>query len=230
MELMSDIDSRIESFRSAVQSDDEQEYVKMNLPLPPVVLSNRLARDKLAARVTKEVGCGSGVMEAAGFVQRSRRREVMVKRAELGFRVCEAILCLISFCVMISDKNRGWAGDSYYRYTEFRYCVAVTLIGFAYSVFQACDLTYNLITENHFICDHLRYYFDFAMDQILAYLLISASSTAATRVDDWVSNWGKDKFTDIATVSVGMSLLAFAALALSALISGYNLSKHSTTA
>lgn len=45
----------------------------------------------------------------------------MVKRAELGFRVCEVILCLVSFCVMMSDKSRGWAGDSYYRYTEFRF-------------------------------------------------------------------------------------------------------------
>ncbi|KAF7134350.1 hypothetical protein RHSIM_Rhsim08G0171300 [Rhododendron simsii] len=198
---MSDLDSRIESFRSALQSDDERENVKTpsapNLPPPP--------------GVTKEGGFGGGGKEAAELgrrLRRRRRREVMVKRAELGLRVCEVILCLVSFCVMMSDKSRGWAGDSYYRYMEFRYCVAVTLIGFAYSGFQACDLTYNLITGNH----------------ILAYLLVSASSSAATRIDDWVSNWGEDKFTDMATLSVAMSLLAFAALALSTLISGYNLS------
>ncbi|XP_058179932.1 CASP-like protein 4A3 [Rhododendron vialii] len=212
---MSDLDSRIESFRSALQSDDERENVKTpsvpNLPPPP--------------GLTKEGGFGGG-KEAAVLgrrLRRRRRREVMVKRAELGFRVCEVILCLVSFCVMMSDKSRGWAGDSYYRYTEFRYCVAMTLIGFAYSGFQASNLTYNLITGNHVIFHHLRYHFNFAMDQILAYLLISASSSAATRIDDWVSNWGKDKFTYMATLSVAMSLLAFAALALSTLISGYNL-------
>ncbi|KAF3437241.1 hypothetical protein FNV43_RR19994 [Rhamnella rubrinervis] len=36
---------------------------------------------------------------------------------------------------------------------------------------------------------------------ILSYLLISASSSAATRVDDWQSNWGKDKFPDMARAS-----------------------------
>lgn len=59
--------------------------------------------------------------------------------------------------------------------------------------------------------------------QILAYLLISASSSAASRVDDWVSNWGKDDFTEMATASIGMSFLAFIAFALTSIISGYNL-------
>ena len=62
--------------------------------------------------------------------------------------------------------------------------------------------------------------------QVLAYLLISASSSAATRVDDWQSNWGKDEFTEMATASVSMAFLAFVAFALSSLISGYNLCTH----
>lgn len=59
--------------------------------------------------------------------------------------------------------------------------------------------------------------------QILAYLLMSASSSAATRVDDWISNWGADEFTMMASASIAMSFLAFLAFALSSLISGYNL-------
>jgi hypothetical protein len=59
--------------------------------------------------------------------------------------------------------------------------------------------------------------------QILAYLLVSASSSAATRVDDWQSNWGKDEFTEMATASVVMAFLAFIAYAGSSIISGYNL-------
>ncbi|KAK3000765.1 hypothetical protein RJ639_021567 [Escallonia herrerae] len=54
---------------------------------------------------------------------------------------------------------------------------------------------------------------------MLTYLLISASSSAATRIDDWQSNWGKDKFPEMATASVGMSFLAFVAFASSSLIS-----------
>ncbi|EXC20277.1 Protein farnesyltransferase subunit beta [Morus notabilis] len=56
---------------------------------------------------------------------------------------------------------------------------------------------------------------------ILSYLLMSASSSAATRVDDWQSNWGKDKFPDMARASVGLSFAAFVALAWSSIVSGY---------
>lgn len=59
--------------------------------------------------------------------------------------------------------------------------------------------------------------------QIIAYLLISASSSATIRIDDWQLNWGKDKFPDLATASVSMSFLAFVALASTSLISGYAL-------
>lgn len=59
---------------------------------------------------------------------------------------------------------------------------------------------------------------------MLAYLLISASSSAAVRVDDWEANWGKDKFPEMARASMALSLVAFTAFALSSLISGYTLS------
>ncbi|KAI3688587.1 hypothetical protein L2E82_46260 [Cichorium intybus] len=56
--------------------------------------------------------------------------------------------------------------------------------------------------------------------QILTYLLISSGSSAATRVDDWKSNWGADKFPQLATTSVGLGFVAFVAFAFSSLISG----------
>jgi len=59
--------------------------------------------------------------------------------------------------------------------------------------------------------------------QVLAYLLISSASSAATRVDDWQSNWGKDEFTEMASASIALAFLAFFAFAISSLISGYNL-------
>lgn len=59
--------------------------------------------------------------------------------------------------------------------------------------------------------------------QILAYLLLSSSSSAATRIDDWILNWGKDDFTKTASSSIVISFLAFLCFAFSSLISGYNL-------
>ncbi|KAL7618406.1 hypothetical protein Lser_V15G01022 [Lactuca serriola] len=203
----------------------------------PTVAYNRSAREESVTGVTK-VGPG-GLEEGnggAGGERRSRvatpglrrsKREVMVDRSALGFRVLELILCLIAFSVMAADKTQGWSGDSFDRYREYRYVVGVNAIAFAYAAFQAIDMTYLLINGNHIISYSLRPHFDFLIDQILAYLLISASSSAATRVDDWVSNWGKDEFTQMATASIGISFLAFLAFALSSLISGYNLCTQS---
>ncbi|KAI6675352.1 hypothetical protein NL676_003258 [Syzygium grande] len=156
------------------------------------------------------------------ILRRSRSRE-MVQRAGLGFRMSEMILCLISFSVMAADKTQGWSGDSFDRYREYRFCLSVNVIGFAYSGFQAYDLTYHFITGKHVIRHHLRCHFDFFMDQILAYLLIAASTAAATRVVDWETNWGKDQFTEMASASIGMAFLAFVSFAFSSLISGYDM-------
>lgn len=161
----------------------------------------------------------------ASILKRSGRN-VAVRRLALAFRIFEVIACLVSFSVMAADKTQGWSGDSFDRYIEYRYCLAVNVIGFGYSGFQAFDLAYYLGKGKHVFVHHLRHHFDFAMDQIIAYLLMSASSSAATRVDDWISNWGADEFTMMASASIAMSFLAFLAFALSSLVSGYNLCDH----
>ncbi|XP_019185152.1 PREDICTED: CASP-like protein 4A1 [Ipomoea nil] len=151
------------------------------------------------------------------------RRENTVKKAALGFRIFGFLFCLVSFSVMVADRKQGWAIDSFQRYKEFRYSLSVNAIGFMYSGAQAIDLIYHSATGNNFFRHPLRHYSDFAIDQAITYLLISASSSAATRVDDWRLNWGKDKFPDMASAAVTMSFLAFIAMAFSSLISGYAL-------
>ncbi|GAB4846756.1 hypothetical protein Ancab_025764 [Ancistrocladus abbreviatus] len=154
-------------------------------------------------------------------ILRRVKRDNVVKKAALGLRVCEFLTCLISVSFMASDKNRGWALDSFNRYMEFRYSLSVNVIGFVYSGLQALDVAHHLATGKQLTRHQFRGCFDFAADQILAYLLLSASSSAGTRVGDWTSNWGKDKFPAMAAGSVGMSCLAFLAFASSSLISGY---------
>ncbi|KAI4336133.1 hypothetical protein L6164_014701 [Bauhinia variegata] len=185
---------------------------------------NRSTREDPPASVTK-VGPASGGehREKSRAATGRSKREMMLRKAALGFRLSELVLCLISFSVMAADKTQGWSGDSFDRYKEYRYCLSMNVIGFVYAGFQACDLAYQLVRGKPVISLTFRYHFDFFMDQVLAYLLISASSSAATRVDDWQSNWGKDEFTEMATASVGISFLAFISFALSSLISGYNL-------
>ncbi|TVU25435.1 hypothetical protein EJB05_27931, partial [Eragrostis curvula] len=60
-------------------------------------------------------------------------------------------------------------------------------------------------------------------DRVLAYLLMSASSAAASRHHLWVSRFGKDSFNDKINVAVWFSFLAFLALSANALISTVNL-------
>ena len=62
-----------------------------------------------------------------------------------------------------------------------------------------------------------------AVLQALAYLLMSASSAAASRHHLWVSRFGKDRFNDKINVAVLFSFLAFLALSGNAVISTANL-------
>ncbi|KAL4581627.1 hypothetical protein LXL04_006151 [Taraxacum kok-saghyz] len=189
----------------------------------PIKKAEHGAQDGYVGRPPEEARTGGG-----GQTRRSRpsmgsvNKESSMKKIALGFRIFELLFCLVSLSVMATDKNQGWAFDSFYRYKEFRYSMAVNIVGFAYAVLQGLDLAYQLATGNHYKKRHyLRYYFDFAMDQMLTYLLISSGSSAATRVDDWKSNWGADKFPQLATTSVGLGFVAFVAFAFSSLISGY---------
>ncbi|KAF8058025.1 hypothetical protein N665_1251s0004 [Sinapis alba] len=146
-----------------------------------------------------------------------------VRKALLGFRVSAFVSCLVSFSVMVADRDKGWARDSFYKYKEFRFCLAANVIGFIYSAFMICDLVYLLSTSIRRSRHNLRHFLEFALDQMIAYLLASASTSASIRVDDWLSNWGADKFPDLARASVSLSFVSFVSFAFCSLASGYAL-------
>lgn len=171
-------------------------------------------------RMAEAMGGGKGkIMRVeSGVVRRS-----MLRRAEIGLRVSEVALCLVSFSLMVADKTSGWAGDYFDRYQEYRYCFSVNVIAFAYSTFQLFSHFHYMIWKRHIISRPLGGSFDFLLDQVLAYLLMSASSSAATRNDDWVSMFGSDRFTDMLIGSIATSFIAFLAFAISSIISAYKL-------
>lgn len=45
----------------------------------------------------------------------------LIRKALLGFRVTAFISCLVSFSVMVADRDKGWARDYFYNYKEFRF-------------------------------------------------------------------------------------------------------------
>ena len=65
-----------------------------------------------------KVGRGRKLMETLSI--KKIKREELRKKILLGFRICGFAFCLVSVSVMASDKDQGWALDSFYRYKEFR--------------------------------------------------------------------------------------------------------------
>ena len=116
----SETESQFESFRSAIQSE-----------FPP-----HSDDDPETGTAPRVKGTSQPVTEAVSA--RSPRRELMVKRAELGVRVCEMVLCLISLSVMVADRSRGWSGDSYYRYKEYRSDVFINICVYIYICVCVC--------------------------------------------------------------------------------------------
>ncbi|CAL5060433.1 unnamed protein product [Urochloa decumbens] len=157
-----------------------------------------------------------------GILSRKRRAAAM-QRTALVARGAAAGLCLAALAVLAADTSKGWARDSYNNYSQFRYSEAVNVIGFVYSAFQFVALVGLMRNNKHLISHSKRYLFDFTMDQVLAYLLISSSSSATARVGDLIDNWGSDPFPSMANGSIAISFMAFIVFAICSLISAYNL-------
>jgi hypothetical protein len=183
----------------------------------------------------------SGDSEAISNFLRSKK-EVKWYMALLGIRIVAFVLCLIAFSVLGANEQKvleneeitNWFSGEFsiktpyefrwYDYAEFKYIFSANVIGFVYSGLQICYLVKYLITKNHTINPKFQGYFNVAIDQTLAYVLMSASSSAATAAHLFKSYWiehGAHKFIEMADASVAMSFFAFVTFALASLVSGF---------
>ncbi|VAH62276.1 unnamed protein product [Triticum turgidum subsp. durum] len=223
-----------ESPTGSPQKESALTVAKLLSAEDPAATEAKPAADKVAPAVVTEsvagggggggggggkVGVGSKRWLLRGVPDRVRLTEL--KRAELGFRVSAAVFCLISVSVMSSGTTPGWAGDSFRRYNEYRYTLAASVMAFTYSGFQLVAEVHYLVTGRRIIGGPWGNYFNLAMDQVLAYLLLSASSAALSRNDVWVSRFGVDQFAKLINASGSMAFLAFIALGLSSIISAH---------
>lgn len=191
-------------------------YLTGSTPSPPRS-DTFAARAELPSSDATRVGALAPPETQSGTSSGTRNTALAAatERYAVAVRVLAAALCMISFSVMAADKNKGWTLDSFDRYAEYRYCLSVNVIGFVYAGVQAASETFKR-RKNGF-------YVDFAIDQVLTYLLISSSSSASSRTNYWVTNWGNDPFPKMITASVVTSFLAFIAFAFSSLVSAYRL-------
>lgn len=104
-----------------------------------------------------------------------------------------------------------------------RYAIGVNVIVCVYSIAQAGGEIRRLVWPRFIYRSMSSYYVSLFLDQVLAYLLMSASSAAASRNDLWVSRFGQDAFNKKISSAVWLSFLGFLTLAASSLISTANL-------
>ncbi|CAL0302595.1 unnamed protein product [Lupinus luteus] len=149
------------------------------------------------------------------------KRDDMLKKVSLALRGGAMVFSLISFIAMASNKY----GDSkdFDRYNEYRYLVAIGILSTLYTAVQVFRQIRELSTGKLLINPRSGDIIDFFGDQIMAYLLISSSSSAIPLTNSM--RIGADNiFTDTSSAAITMSFFAFLCLAVSALISGYKLS------
>ncbi|ESQ52515.1 hypothetical protein EUTSA_v10017282mg [Eutrema salsugineum] len=155
----------------------------------------------------------------SAITQRWKREDLIKKASPIMRGVC-LLFSLLAFIIMVSNKH-GY-GRNFDDYEEYRYVLAIAIISTLYTAWQ----TFAHFSKREFFDRRTSILLDFSGDQIVAYLLISAASSAIPLTNRFRE--GQDNiFTDSAASAISMAIFAFVSLALSALLSGYKLSTHS---
>ncbi|KAF9599264.1 hypothetical protein IFM89_036562 [Coptis chinensis] len=155
-------------------------------------------------------------------IVRKWKREDLLKKGSLVLRGLALVFSLLSFIIMASNKHGDW--KNFDRYEEYRYLVAIAILSSLYTMFQVFVQLHQLSTGKELGLAPRTYgLINFFGDQIVAYLLISAASTAVPRTNQ-MREGADNSFTDSSAASISMAFFAFFALAVSAMLSGFKLS------
>ncbi|ESW06621.1 hypothetical protein PHAVU_010G062800 [Phaseolus vulgaris] len=158
---------------------------------------------------------------STGFLRQWKKKDMLI-RGSLGLRGIALFLSLISFMLMASNKHGDW--KEFDKYQEYRYLLAVAILSSLYSGVQVFRQLHELSTGKNTIQQRTAGLIDFVGDQVVAYLLLSSTSSAIPITDRIRESVDNNMFTDSSAAAIAFSFFAFGCLALSAVISGYNLS------
>ncbi|KAK4418877.1 CASP-like protein 4B1 [Sesamum alatum] len=157
------------------------------------------------------------------------KREDLLKRSSIASRGFGFVFSLLAFIIMATNKHGDWKDfDKYeeYRHTFLLYVLAIAILSTLYAGLQALRQIHELSTGREMFSRQNMALVDFFGDQMVAYLLISAGSSAVP-LTNRMREGADNVFTDASASAISMEFLAFFSLALSALISGYKLSNQS---
>ncbi|XP_057473369.1 CASP-like protein 4B1 [Actinidia eriantha] len=165
---------------------------------------------------------------AAGYgvpgILRRGRRDDLLKRGSLALRGLGLLFSLLAFIIMASNKHGNWR--DFDKYEEYRYVLAIAILSTLYAGVQVLRQVHELSTGKQLFSQRNLALVDFFGDQVVAYLLISAASSAVPLTNS-MREGGDNIFTDASAAAISMEFLAFLVFAFSALISGYKLSNQS---
>ncbi|XP_052146111.1 CASP-like protein 4B2 [Oryza glaberrima] len=165
-------------------------------------------------------GGGGGVVDS---VVARWRREDMLDKSPLALHAAAAAFAFVALVLVASNQHGDWM--EFDRYQEYRYLLAIAALAFAYSLAQALRHALRMRRGVDPVPTASGRLLDFASDQVVAYLLMSALS-AATPITNRMRSAVINRFTDTTAAAISMAFLAFVCLALSAIVSGYKLSKQ----
>ncbi|CAN6206539.1 unnamed protein product [Urochloa humidicola] len=137
----------------------------------------------------------------------------------VGLRAAAAAAAFVGVALVASCRHGDWM--EFTRYQEYRYLLGASLLACLYSAAQALRSFQRIRISSSAAGAGLL--LDFAGDQVVAYLLITAASAAlpiTMRMRSAVVNI----FTDAMVAAISLAFAAFAALAFSATISAFRLS------
>ncbi|KAL6649766.1 hypothetical protein ACP70R_013990 [Stipagrostis hirtigluma subsp. patula] len=165
-------------------------------------------------------GGGGGVVDS---VVARWRREDMLDKSPLALHAAAAVFALVALVLVATNQHGDWM--MFDRYQEYRYLLAIAALALAYSLAQAVRHWRRMRGGVDPISGPSGRLIDFAGDQVVAYLLMSAVS-AAVPITNRMRSAVINTFTDATAAAISMAFFAFVALALSAVVSGYKLSKQ----
>ncbi|XP_052173859.1 CASP-like protein 4B1 [Diospyros lotus] len=149
------------------------------------------------------------------------RREDLLMRGSLALRGLGLLFSLLAFVITATNQHGDW--QNFDRYEEYRYVLAIAVLSALYTGAQTARQIHELYSGKQSFAQRNLALFDFIGDQITAYLLVSAASSAVPLTNN-MRKGADNIFTDSSAAAISMEFLAFFALALSSLISGYKLS------
>ncbi|WOL06859.1 hypothetical protein Cni_G15593 [Canna indica] len=151
------------------------------------------------------------------------RREDLLEKGTLVFRALVLLFSVLAVVILASNKHGDWKDFDLYQ--EYRYLLAVSVLTLLYSVAQVWRQAHRFSTGRDLVPRKYSELVDFAGDQLIAYLMISGLS-AAIPLTNRMREGADNIFTDSSCASISMAFFAFVCSALSALISGFKLSKQ----